>query len=81
MVGELIERLQDANATFTAEEVKSLIDWYCKCAVTDEMRAITERNEQERTRLLAEKTDNAMNTIIAQLQHDTTPTLQVISYE
>lgn len=81
MVGELIERLQDANATFTAEEVKSLIDWYCKYAVTDEMRAIAERNEQERTRLLAEKTDNAMNTILSQLQHDTTPTLQVISYE
>lgn len=81
VVGELIERMQDENATFTAAEVKSLIDWYCKCAVSDEMRAIAERNEKERTRLLAEKTDNAMSTILAQLQHETAPTLQAIRYE
>jgi hypothetical protein len=73
--------MQDENATFTAAEVQCLIDWHCKCAVSDEMRAIAERNEKERTRLLAEKTDTAMNAILSQLQHDTAPTLQVISYE
>lgn len=81
MVDELLERMKNVESTFTQTEVTELIAWYCKLAVNDEVRAIAERNEQERTRLLAEKTDATMEQLLSKCGTYTPPTLQVVSYE
>lgn len=81
-IDDLIKRLDVADASFTRDEVTSLIDWYVAQATSSDICAMRKAVEQDALNAIVDANNRTLQKLLANWDATpTTPTLQVISYE
>lgn len=80
-IDELKKRLEDDAETFTAQEVRMLLDWSIEHAALDEYNKARITTSLQHTQEMHDFSKNVIAQLLDRWETDTTPTLQVISYE
>lgn len=80
-IDELKKRLEDDAETFTAQEVRTLLDWSVAHAATDAYNEARIASSLQHTQDMHDFSKNVITQLLEKWEPDTTPTLQVIKYE
>ena len=81
-IDELRERLEDDEATFTAEEVRKLLDWTVSQELKSAYQTARVANALQQATITSEHARQAMDRLNALWEDGpVAPTLKVISYE
>lgn len=79
-IDELRERLQDPDATFTSEEVQTLIDWTVARELQNDYQTQRVASALQQSVLVTEYANSAMDRMIALWDSaPMTPTLEVVT--
>lgn len=77
-IDDLRERLEDDTETFTAEEVRTLIDWAVRDAVKDQYNQSVIATQMQKATETATTMQASMAQLMAMYDPNITPTLEVI---
>lgn len=80
-IDDLKKRLEDDSETFTAQEVRTLLDWSVTHAANDVYTQARIASSLQHTQDMHDFSKNVIAQLLDRWETDTTPTLQVISYE
>lgn len=80
-IDDLKKRLEDDSETFTAQEVRMLLDWYVKHAALDEYNKTRITTSLQHTQDMHDFSKAVITQLLDNWEFDTSPTLQVIKYE
>lgn len=81
MIDDLKKRLEDDSATFTAQEVRALVDWSITHAATDAYNQARIASSLQHAQEMQEFSKGIIEDLLNRWETNTTPSLQVISYE
>ena len=77
---ELMTRMEDPQATFTTDEVQTLIDWYVQKACTDEYQTAKVATAMQQAAAVSDYARSAMDQLLNLWDpRPMVPTLQVVS--
>lgn len=77
-IDDLRERLEDDTETFTAKEVRTLIDWEVRKAVNDQYNQSVIATQMQKATETATAMQASMAQLMAMYDPNITPTLEVI---
>lgn len=77
-IDELMERLDDDSATFTSQEVRSLIEWKCNQAVKRAISSATIEAVMENSRHISENSNAQWAVLLSQISNATVPVLDSV---
>lgn len=80
-IDALKQRLEDDSATFTAQEVRTLLDWSVTHAANDVYTQARIASSLQHTQEMHDFSQRIITQLIDKWEPNTTPTLQVINYE
>ncbi len=81
-IDELQQRLEDTEATFTSEEVKTLLDWRIRQELSSDYQTQRVASALQQSVISTETVNAAMQQIKALWDNSPmVPTLQVVTYE
>lgn len=80
-IDELQKRLEDDAATFTAQEVRMLIDWTIEHVGLDEYNKARIASSLQHAQDMQDFSKSVITQLLEKWEPETTPTLQVIRYE
>lgn len=80
-IDDLKKRLEDDSATFTAQEVRTLLDWSVSHAANDVYTQARIASSLQHTQDMHDFSKSVIAHLLEKWESNTTPTLQVISYE
>lgn len=80
-IDDLKKRLEDDSATFTAQEVRTLLDWSVAHAANDVYTQARIASSLQHTQDMHDFSKTVIKQLLDRWEPDTIPTLQVISYE
>lgn len=81
IIDELKKRLEDDTATFTAQEVRTLLDWSVTHAATDAYNQARIASSLQHAQEMQDFNKGIIKDLLGRWETNTTPSLQVISYE
>lgn len=80
-IDDLKKRLEDDAATFTAQEVRTLLDWSVAHAATDAYNEARIASSLQHAQAMHDFSKTIITQLLEKWESDTAPTLQVIRYE
>lgn len=80
-IDELQKRLADDAATFTAQEVRTMLDWTTEHVGLDAYNQARIASSLQHAQEMQDFSKSVISQLLEKWETSTTPTLQVISYE